>query len=543
MNVSSLAGTWRLVRLALRRDRVKLPLVIFVLVALFASSVVATIDIYGSDYEQQLIYASTTAPSVVSRVFGGPIDGPYIGAIVLNETFAFTALAVAFMSTLTIVRHTRQNEEFGRSELIESGIVGRHASLFAAYIVTLFANILFAGLAMLILLSNDLPVAGSVGTGLAFGAIGIIFAAIAAVTAQLADSARGANSMAAMVIGVTFLLRGIGDGLGTLSADGMSVKSALPSWLSPFGWGQQMQPFTQGNWWIFGLYAAAFLVLTALSLVFVSRRDIGLGMISTRPGLAHAQKGLLSAFGLATRLQKGILRGWAIAIIVLGVSYGAVIREFKDLITENAQMAEIFGQYGGDFTKSFVGYMAAFMAITIAGYSTQAILRMRSEESGGQLESVLGTSVSRRQWLMSHLGFVSIGVIVLSLLSAISMGVTFVVTTGESWSWLWSIIGASLVQSLAVFAFLGFLVAVFSLLPRAAVALAWGSFAGTMLIMQIGTLLKLPQWIVGISPFGHLPTMPAESFELAPVLWLSLSAVGFLAIAVIHFNSRDITTT
>lgn len=542
MNMSSLTGTWRMVRLALRRDRIKLPIVLAVLGLFFLASVAATADFY-KDPAQQLIYASTTAPSIVSRVFGGPIDGPSLGAIVLNETFGFTALALAFVSTLTVVRHTRQNEEFGRSELIESGVVSRHASLAAALIVSIGSSIVFSLLSVLVLLAYDLPAVGSMGTGLAFAAIGITFATIAAVTAQLADSARGANSMAAMAIGIAFLLRGIGDGIGTLSADRMSVKSAFPSWLSPFGWGQQMQPFTQGNWWIFGLYASLSIVLTVTAVLFMSKRDIGLGMISTRPGPARAKRNLLSVFGLAARLQKGILRGWAIAIIVLGVSYGAVIEEFKDILTESPDMAEIFAQYGGDLTESFISFMVSFMAITIAGYAAQALLRMRSEEAGGQLESVLGTGVSRNRWMASHVSFVAFGVVLLSLLSAISMGLTFILTSGESWGWLWTISVASLLQSLAVFAFIGFAIAIFSLMPQMAVAIVWAGFAGSILIMQIGVLLKLPQWVMDISPFGHLPAMPAEKFESTPVIWLVSITFGLLLTGLLHFNRRDITTT
>src|SRR5687768_7113803 len=111
-----------------------------------------------------------------------------MGAIVMNETFLFTAVAVAFMSSLTVVRHTCQNEEFGRSELVESGVVSRHASLAAALIVTLGANFIFGIITTLALFASDLPSAGSIGTGVAMAAVGITFAAVAAVTAQLADS-------------------------------------------------------------------------------------------------------------------------------------------------------------------------------------------------------------------------------------------------------------------------------------------------------------------------------------------------------------------
>lgn len=148
-------GTWRLVRLALRRDRIKLPVILIVLGFVFYSSAQAAVDFYGKTELDQIKYAATNAPSVVGRVFNGPIGGPDIGAIVLNETYLFTALCLAFVSTMTIVRHTRQNEEFGRSELIESGVVSRHASLIAAMIVAILANVVFAGLTYLSLRSVD----------------------------------------------------------------------------------------------------------------------------------------------------------------------------------------------------------------------------------------------------------------------------------------------------------------------------------------------------------------------------------------------------
>jgi ABC-2 type transport system permease protein len=117
--MSAFTGTKRLVRLALRRDRVKLPLWIGVIGILFAFSATQAIKTYGVDTTTRTTYALTSASSIVSRAFAGPLDGPDIGSIVTNETFLTTLVAAAFMSTLAVVRHTRQNEEAGRSELID----------------------------------------------------------------------------------------------------------------------------------------------------------------------------------------------------------------------------------------------------------------------------------------------------------------------------------------------------------------------------------------------------------------------------------------
>lgn len=535
-------GTWRLVRLALRRDRVKLPVVILVVAGMFAASAAATIEFYDTP-QKQLSYAATNAPSVVGRVFNGPINGPDIGAIVMNETFIVVALAAAFMSTLAVVRHTRQNEEFGRSELIESGVVSRHASLVAALIVVVLANAVLSILVTLSLLSNDLPLAGSIAAGAAIGAIGISFAALATVMAQLADSARGANGFAALVVGVAFLLRAIGDGMGSLTDNGLAVKSAFPSWLSPFGWGQQIHPFTQAQWWIFVLFAVLAMASVVLSVVFMARRDIGMGMIPARPGPPNAPARLLSTFGLTKRLQKGIFRGWAVAIVVLSASYGLIIKEFEDLVAENEEIKKALGELGGNFTDAFVSFMVAFMTITITGYAVQALMRMRSEEANGQLESVLGTSVSRVKWMLSHVSYVILGIAVLTFLSGLCLGTTFILSSGESWGKLSEIIAASFVQGSAVFALSGFVVLLVSCLPRLAIALSWGAFSACILVLQLGVLLKLPQWVMDISPFTHPPAMPAQSFKVLPVASLLLVTIVLSTAGLAYFNRRDVVNS
>lgn len=533
-------GTFRLTRLALRRDRVKLPIIILAIAALFYSSAVSVVDLYGSE-KQQYTYASTTAPSVVSRIFGGPIDGPNIGAIVINETFLFTALAAIFMSTLATIRHTRQNEEEGRSELVESAVVGRYASLSAALIVVAAANVVLASLVVLSLVSTEFSLGGSIATGGAIGSVGLVFGALAAVTAQLSESSRGANSLAALAVGIAFLLRAIGDSTGSLTQAGLGVDSAFPSWLSPIGWGQQIQPFTQGEWWIFGLFAAFFVVLASAAFCLLKNRDIGLGLLPARLGPARAAPKLLSPFGLAKRLQRGTLRGWAAAVVVLATSYGLVIKEFDDLLAENEELSQIFSELGGDITNAFIGIMVSFMAIVIAGYGIQALLRMRSEETGGQLESLLGVSMSRQSWMLSHISFVFLGVVLLTLLSAASMGVAYVASSGEKWSEILTIAYASFTQLSAVLALLGFVVALFSLLPRLSIVLAWGSFSACLLIMQFGPLLELPQWVINLSPFAHAPMIPAEEFSIAPVAWLVFSFVALTAIGISIFQRRDVS--
>lgn len=133
-------GTSRLVRLALRRDRILLPVWIVAITGL-AGAVVAS---YGATLPTETARALTAAYSAanpMTRVFDGPASGTSLGAMALVEGYKILAILTALMSAQAVVRHTRQDEETGRAELLGSAVVGRHARLTAALVATLGANL------------------------------------------------------------------------------------------------------------------------------------------------------------------------------------------------------------------------------------------------------------------------------------------------------------------------------------------------------------------------------------------------------------------
>ena len=67
---------------------------------------------------------------------------------------------------------------------------------------------------------------------------GVVFAGVAAIAAQLAESSRTAIGMACAVVAATYALRAVGD-----------VETSLSwlTWLSPQGWANHVQPYGQNN--------------------------------------------------------------------------------------------------------------------------------------------------------------------------------------------------------------------------------------------------------------------------------------------------------
>lgn len=73
----------------------------------------------------------------------------------------------------------------------------------------------------------------------ATAAVGLTFLAVGLFAAQLMRTSRGANGVAAAAVTAACVIRGIGDALGTPSADHLHMTVAWWSWASPIGWGQQ----------------------------------------------------------------------------------------------------------------------------------------------------------------------------------------------------------------------------------------------------------------------------------------------------------------
>jgi ABC-2 type transport system permease protein len=191
--MSSLTGTGALARLALRRDRIRLPAWTLIAVGLVASTASSIKDLYPDAAHRQT-YAESVGGNPASAVLGGPGYGlPELGGITVAEMASTTLTLVALVSAMLVIRHTRKEEETGRAELLRSGVVGRHAPLAAALIVAIGLNLVIAAGTIASLIGYGLPTPGSVAFGLALAGTGIVFATVAAVATQLTEHSRTAN--------------------------------------------------------------------------------------------------------------------------------------------------------------------------------------------------------------------------------------------------------------------------------------------------------------------------------------------------------------
>jgi ABC-2 type transport system permease protein len=535
-------GTARLVRLAIRRDRIQLPLWIAGTL-LFVPAVVASVrDRFPTEADRvDLLRTAVESPALL--MLRTAPTGASEGALVMFQMIGYLPVIAGLMSTLAVVRHTRQNEETGRAEMVGATVVGRHAQLTAALLVAAAANVVLGGLLALALIAYDLPAAGSIAAGAGVATVGLVFAGVAAVTAQITQSSRAANGVAAAVVGVAYLVRGLGDALGQVRPDGYTVDSAWLSWLSPIGWVEQVRPYEGDRWWVLVLPVMLTAASVAVAFALTARRDAGLGMIAPRPGPAAATPALLSPLGLAWRLQRGTLLGWAVAAAVLGAGVGSLSQTAADALDENQGTADtitkLAGGSGADLVDAFFAAMMAIYGAMAAGYVVQALMRPRAEEVGGPAEAVLATATGRLRWLASHLAVAVGGAALLLAVGGFATGLVAALG-GEASGRIGELTGAALLQLPAALILAGFAVAAFGLVPRLSVGLAWAAVAVSLIVGQLGELLSLPQAVRDVSPFTHVPAVPAASATAGPLLALTAVALALGGAGLALFRRRDL---
>ncbi|SCL34874.1 ABC-2 type transport system permease protein [Micromonospora nigra] len=540
--MNTFAGTGRLARLALRRDRVRLAVWVLGTPLLGYALAESVAGVYP-DERTRVGYAETAASSLVARAFNGPVAGTDPGAVVVAETYVTLALLAALLSTFAVVRHTRQNEETGRAELLGAAVVGRYALLTAALTVVVGANVLTAALLAVALAGTGLPLAGAVAAAAAVGGVGVAFTGLAAVTAQLSVTARGANALAAATVGLAFVLRAAGDVLGERSADGLRVTSAWPSWLSPLGWGNQVRPFGGERWWVLALPVALLAAGVAVAYLLARRRDLGAGLLAARQGPARAEPGLLGPAGLTWRLHRGALAGWAVAVALLGFSMGLAGDEVDDMIAENPAAAEAIAQLGGgaDLVDAYLAAILGLFALAIGAYVVQALLRTRGDEADGILEVALATAVSRTRWLTTQVSGAVLGAFALVLLAGLTTGLGYGLLAGDPLGRAVALGAAALVRLPALLVVAGVVTALFGLAPRWSAVASWAALIGFLLLGQLGAVLELPQVALNLSPYTHVPSVPSVDPAALPMVVLTTVAVLLLAVGVVGFRRRDVS--
>ncbi|MGW4370601.1 ABC transporter permease [Nocardia takedensis] len=528
LTAASAAGGGTLVRFALRRERFALLCWTAGAGALFAMQSLSSQRFYD-DAAALARLREMMGANAAAVALGGPtrlLDT--IGGEILFEVFGYVAIVVALMNMFLIGRHTRSDEEAGRDELIRSARVGRRATVVAALGVAAFADLCVAVVLVCVGIATGLPQAGSVLTGVAIAGVGVVFAALTAVAAQVFENPRGVYTAVSAALVAAYVLRALGD-----------VGDGTASWLSPLGWGQRTYPYVADRWWPLLLFVAASVVLVAAAFALLERRDFGAGLLTYGTGRATASRALSSPLGLAWRLQRGSWLAWCVGVFGLGAAYGSFADSIADYLADNPEVAAFLPGGAADAVDSYLALTVAMTSLLATAFGIGAVLRARGEEVLGHAEFVLAARPNRARWLLAHCAVAGLGASAVACAGGFGMGLAYALTVDQPGQ-ITRVTAAAAAYWPAIWVTVGFALVAVGLRPRHAAAIAWAGFAYCAVALLFAESFDLPGWFPAASPFEHTPRVPLEPVSVGSMTVLLLVAVLLTAAGATAFRHRDL---
>jgi ABC-2 type transport system permease protein len=532
--MSTFAGTGSLLRLASRRDRVLIPVSVLALVAFAAGSAQATIGLYPSlTSALEIIRPLVANPASVALY--GPMTSLTLDSFAVFKTVLLGGVFVCLLAYIVVRRHTRTEEESGRLELLGAGAIERRSPLTAAILLGTTTVVATAALTAASLAAVGLDARGSFAFGVCWLVMGLSWVGVTAVAAQLTETTRGTAAISLGALGAAFLLRALGDTAGD------DNPARFLSWLSPLGWGQHVSPYGDNRLWPFWIGLVAFVLLVAVAYRLQERRDLGAGLLPSRPG---SPRGSMRSVGALTlRLARGTLVGWGVSAVVIGAVVGSIAANLESLSGSDTTLdllRKLSGAAGRQvqLVDIFFTTELHIIAIAVAALGISIITRLRTEETSLRAEVLLSTT-SRTGWAVSHLVVALVSTAVVMALVGLVAGAADGQRSGDATTSVGRLVPAALATVPAIWVCVAAALLLVGVVPRLT-GLAWAVLIAFLLLSELVPVLGLPDWMTNLSPFGHVPSMPADDGRLLPLVLLTVVAAAAAAVGLAGLRRRDI---
>ncbi|MBM7580451.1 ABC transporter permease [Jeotgalibacillus terrae] len=532
MSLKPFYQTGSLIKFYLRTDFLKILIWTISITALTMLTAWAFEDLYPSEAERLAIAETMKNPAMTAMVGPGyGIENYTTGAMMAHQMLLFTAILAAVMTILMTAKHTRGDEEDGRAEMISSLPAGRLAPLTSVLAVVGLSQLLLAvsiGTALSGLNIESMPPGASFLYGAAIGGTGLFFAGVTAVFAQLSESSRGTSGFAFLILGVSYLVRAIGD-----------VSMETLSWLSPLGWALKTEVYVSNLVSPLVLLSAGSSALALAAFGLMLKRDLGSGMLPSKPGRSNASPLLLSPFGLALRLLRTSVIVWAVALMAIGASYGSVLGDLESFFSSNEMLSNMVNATGGlSLTEQFISMLMAIMSMMAAVPALMFFYKLKSEENKSRMENIYARAVSRQKVFLSYLAVAVVFGSLMMIIATVSLWGASVSVMEEPLGFA-VVLKSGLVYLPAIWVMIG-IGAVFTGIKPGLTGLAWGYLIYSFLVVYLGGLLQLPDWPGQLSPFGHVPQIPGEEISWLSLMILTVISLALTIVGLRGYQQRDL---
>ncbi|MGP4042136.1 ABC transporter permease [Gracilibacillus sp. D59] len=486
-------------------------------------------NLYGSGEERDTMAQTLENPAMVAMI--GPaygIENYTLGAMMANQMLLFTAIALGIMSILMITKMTRKQEEEGKFELIRSMPVGRLSSLSSSLILVGLVNLII-GLAtavgLIMIQVEGIDVEGSIMYGTVLTVTGLIFTGITAVITQLTETSRGVLGLSIAVLLVAYFVRAIGD-----------VSNEALSLVSPLGLILRAEVYVENYWWPIIISVVIALVFTMLAFYLHNRRDLGSGLLPSKPGKKEASKLLLSPLGLILRLQRTQIISWLVAMLFLGASYGSVLGDLESFFADNEVLQQMIGKNPNyTLTEQFITMLMVVLSIFATIPMIILFLKIRAEEKKERNEHLLTTGISRYKLLSHYLGVSAIMGVISLFIALYGLWAAGAAAMDDPIPFV-NILKAGMSYLPAMLIILAIANLLFAFLPKWT-PLVWAYLVFSFFTVYLGGMIDIPEKISNISSFNHIPQIPVEEFSWTPLL--ILLAIGIISLVISQFGYRN----
>ncbi len=500
-----------------------------------ASSALSYSTLYTSRSQREALAAAYGSNLATSALFGpAPRLQTVAGFTAFKVSMSLMILG-AVWGLLTGTRLLRGEEDQGRWELLLAGATtARRATAQALGGLGLGVAVLWVLTAAgTVAAGHDPKVAIAVGPAcffaLAMVSTAAMFAAVGALTSQLASTRRRAAAWAATVLGVAYAVRVVADA-------GLGLHGLV--WATPLGWVEELGALTDPRPFALLPVAALLLVLAVVSVSLAGRRDVGAGLVADRDRSPARLRLLGGPVGLAVRSTRPTVLGWWAAIALSGLLYGLVARSAGATIS-GSSVHQVFARLGatGTGAEAVLGVCFLVLAALVAFVAAGQLTAVRGEEASGRLDNLLTRPLSAASWLGGRLAVAVVAVAVAAVLGGLAAWLG--AASQHAGVRIGAVVVAGVNLAPPALVVLGLGVLTLGVAPRAASGVVYGYLAWSLLVVVVGGIGATSHWVLDTSVFHQMAASPA-----VPVDWTANAAMVVIAAAlagagVVAFHRRD----
>lgn len=529
MNRPRMTGARALLPVALHQDARSLAPWVVLISALSASSILAYSLVFPDPSERAALSATVGANPALALIFGQARDLMTAEGFNTWRAGMLGAFFAGLMAILAVVRNSRAHEDSGQAELLASSVMSRPTRLGVSVAIAVVASLALGILSWLVTMAFGGAPVDSLLLSATFTASALVFAGVAAVAAQVGSDARSASSMAIGVLGGLFVLRGYLDAreVGTWR-----------TWVTPFGWLERVGPASDNDPWPLLLALGTAAALVAVAFALQSRRDFGMGLVPPRRGPARG-RWETTLWGVVARLNAGTVVTWILAFVVLGFVFGFLATAVGDVLAANPAIAHALA--GGAVTKAaltgqFLATVLSLAGIIAAIVGVQVVMRVHAEETNDRVDPLLAGSVTRPSYLAAN----TVQALAAPAAALVVAGSIIATVAADRADLTWGqVFGQAMATVVGSWVLVALAVAVVGARPQLRLV-GWLGLVAAFALTILGPLFKLWDWILGISPFWHVPDVAAASPDWTGFAWLGLAIVALVAVGFVGFRRRDI---